>query len=1717
MTQSHTRIGPLSPDRRKLLALLLREKGVDVSPLPPIPRRSQARPPRLSFAQQRLWVIDQLESGSSFYNIPAAARLTAKLDVAALARSLNEIVRRHEVLRTTFAVCDGRPVQVIAPALICTLPVVDLCELAETRREEELRRLAIEHVQRPFDLKRSPLLRTILLRLGEQEHVLLLIMHHIIADGWSGGVFIGEMATLYEAFSQDQPSPLPELPIQYADFAEWQREWLQGEVLHTQLDYWKRQLEGGSRVLPLPTDRPRPATQTYRGARQPMEFSEALTRALGALSQAEGVTLFMTLLAALSTLLYRYTGQEDFIVGSPVANRRRAELDGLIGFFANTLALRTNLSGNPSFRDLLGRVREVAHGAYAHQDLPFEKLVEELQPERDLSRTPLFQVMVVLQNAPVPELEMPGLRLRGIDIDPGMSKFDLLLDITDEPDTLSGAFEYNTDLFDAATMIRMAEHFRNLLESIVADPDQRLGSLPLLSPAERQRLLIDWNATAHPDPEDQCVHQRVEAQVRQRPEALAVIFEDERLCYQELNRRANQVAHHLRALGVRPEARVGICMERSVEMVIGVLAILKAGGAYVPLDPNYPPERLTFMLEDAHVPVLLTQQRLVADLFEGERSKREKGDLRSSILDPHITSVCLDTIWNALACESGEDPISETTADNLAYVIYTSGSTGRPKGVAMTHRALANLIAWQLQSFRRGPGARTLQFASLSFDVSFQEIFSTWCSGGTLVLVSEARRRDPVSLRRLLNEQSVERLFVPFIALQHLAEASNPVPESLKEIITAGEPLQISRPIARFLEALPDCTLQNQYGPTESHVVTAVELTGAVSDWPPFPPIGRPIANSRIYILDANLQPVPIGVPGEVHIGGICLARGYLNRPELTAEKFIPNPFTQWRRADDGGRNQASEIHDPKSEVNLTPGARLYKTGDLARYRPDGDIEFLGRIDHQVKIRGFRIEPGEIEAALCAHAAVREAVIVTREDIQERGRRMQDDHDRSSILDPRSSIGNKHLVAYVVADPEAVTASELRQYVKSKLPEYMLPSAFVMLESLPLTPSGKVDRRALPAPDHTQRELEETFIAPRTPIEEMLAGIWANVLGVEPVGMNDNFFELGGHSLLATQLMARAQDVFQVELPLRSLFEAPTVAALAERIEAANRAGQSLPLPPMQRVPRDKELPLSFAQQRMWFLDQLAPGNAAYNLPSAFRLTGPLSLSALQQTLNEIARRHESLRTTFALVEDRPVQVMAAPAPMALPVIDLRELSPSERESEALHLAAGEAEQPFDLARGPLLRATLLWMDQQDYVALFTMHHIISDAWSMGILVDEVAALYRTLITDQPSPLPELPIQYADFAHWQRQWLQGPVLEEQLAYWRRQLGGPLPELRLPTDHPRPPIQTFRGATQILILPNALTEELKALSRRESVTLFMTLLAAFKALLYCYTGQEDIIVGSTIAGRNRAEIEGLIGFFVNPLALRTDLSGAPTFRQLLRRVREVALGAFAHQDLPFEKIVDDLGLAGGSGRSLLQVVFGFQNAPVEIPAHHGLRLSTVKGGGSTTAKFDLTLGWGETEKGLAASLEYRTDLFEAATITRMLDHVQALLEAIVADPDRRLAALPLFKETESLRPLAAQMHLQAQPTAGGVSPELQHASATTGNASTQMTDGDDLSARQARVSARQTQLSARRARLSAEKQALLQKRLRGEPQGDSESESASERSIGDASMIPEEGQ
>ena len=1971
----------LSPTERALLLKELQKEAAQKNGAPQITRRSEAGPIPLSFSQQRLWFINQVDPNTPLYNVPEAVQLSGQLNVEALEQVLNEIIRRHDALRTSFMVVARQPLQICAPSRRLYLKIVDLGRLPASARDDCARRLLEEEARRRFDLTNDLLLRATLLRLDENNYWLLLTLHHIVADGWSMGVLIRETAALYQAFALGKISPLSELAIQYSDFTQWQREWLQGERLKEQRDYWKQQLADAPTVIDLPSDRPRPPVQTYRGAIHPVVLSPELTQQLKELCRNEQVTLFMALLAAFDVLLYRYTGQEDILVGTPIANRERPETEGLIGFFVNLLVLRTRVSGKLTFRELLQRVQEVALGAFEHQDLPFDRLVEELQPERLVNRSPLFQVLFAVHSGLAPALKLPELNVGQLHTTSQTSKYDLLLQFVDTDNALTGFLEYSTELFDAERIARLQTHYQTLLEALVRDPEQSIAHLQLLPKKEQYELLVEWNKH-HDYATTRCLHELISSQVERSPAAVALVFENQPVTYLELDHRSNQLAHYLRRLGVGPEVLVAVFMERSVEMVVGLLAVLKAGGAYVPIDPAYPAERVALILEDTAAPVLLTEQSLLP------------------ALPPHSARiVCPDEEREEITRESAERLDNSVDPGNLAYIIYTSGSTGKPKGVMVTHRNVLRLFAATQDCFAfNGQDVWTL-FHSYAFDFSVWEMWGALLHGGRLVIVPYWASRSPEGFYELLCRERVTVLNQTPSAFRQLSQiderSAGDVRQllALRLVIFGGEALDFGSLSQWFRDHGDEQPqLVNMYGITETTVHVTLRRV-RIADLGPSTGslIGHPIADLRGYVLDQHMELLPVGVPGALYVGGPGGARGYLGHPELTAERFVPDPFT---------RKQ---------------GARLYRTGDLVQYRAEGEFEYLGRVDQQVKIRGFRIEPGEIETALEQHAEVREAVVVCKEEVageprliayivpaptygerdQQAGsaqlsaeqvsqwemvfnenysqpinqpdptfnitgwnnsytgmpiaeeemrewveqtvkrilslrpqkvleigcgtglllfrlanhctryvgtdfspialhyihqtvslrnedlpqlellRRGADDfegiesgafdliilnsvvqyfpgidylvrviegalkvvepggfifigdvrslplleafhlavqlhqapaslpvaqleqrvkrhmaQEEELIIEPAffaalrqhfpqisdvhvllkrgryqnemtqfrydvilrvgesqsfkaetvglnwqneeltitalsqfltetrpedltlTNVPNSRVFPALKAldlladeqrpetvgelqqlmrqvgyddgiDPEEVAAlsrevpyeislgwtnpnscacfdvvcqrqrgddnlislspsmastngrprpwakyannplegrftrnlvPKLRSLLQEQLPEYMVPSAFVLMDSMPLTPHGKINRKALPAPEQARPELADIYIAPSTQTERDLASIFAHILGVTQVGLNDNFFELGGHSLLATQLLSRIRETFPEKgISLHQIFEFPTVAGLGRQIAASAATDQDITMPPLVSIPRDQELPLSFAQQRLWFLDQLEPGSAVYNCPAAVRFSGALNIAALEQGFNEVVRRHEVLRTSFSTRDGSPLQIIASCLQVPLPIIDLSGLPAAKAEEEIQRLSLLEAQRAFDLSHGALLRTKLLRLGAEEHVVLLTMHHIISDGWSIGVLVKEVAALYVANAKGTPAKLEPLPIQYADYAYWEREWLQGEVLEEQLEYWKKQLAGAT-VLELPTDRPRPQVQTYRGAHESFHLDKELSSALNELSRRLEATLFMTLLAAWQTLLHRYSGHNDIVVGSPIANRHRAETGGLIGFFVNTLAMRTDMSGNPTFREVLRRVRETALNAYAHQSLPFEKLIEELQPERDASHTpLVQVVFTLQNAPRADITALDLNLNYVEVD-TGTSKFDLIVNMQEIDDGLSLSFTYSTDLFDASSIQRLGQHFKELLSAIVEDADKQISELNFLTDAEHQR-------------------------------------------------------------------------------------------------------
>ena len=1544
------KVGSLSPQERKALAVLLKQQGVNLFEIAPVFKRQDGEPLRLSYAQERQWFLWQLEPESAAYHIPSVLRLRGRLDLDALQRSFDSLVARHETLRTRFRLDGDEARQEIAASMALPLDIVALGPL----EEGALARQVETTIARPFDLERGPLLRVSLLRLAEDDHVLVLVQHHIVSDGWSMQVMVEELVQLYAAYSQGLDVVLPALPIQYADYALWQRSWMEAGEKERQLAYWTGLLGGEQPVLELPFDRPRPARQSHRGAQLGFELPRELVEAVRALAQREGASSFMLLLASFQALLYRYSGQADIRVGVPIANRNRVETERLIGFFVNTQVLKADLDGRMGFDELLAQARQRALEAQAHQDLPFEQLVEALQPERSLSHNPLFQVLFNYQSEARGNgqaFRFDELQMESVQFDSRTAQFDLTLDLTDEEQRFCAVFDYATDLFDASTVERLAGHWRNLLRGIVANPRQRLGELPLLDAPERRQTLSEWNPAQRECAVQGTLQQRFEEQARQRPQAVALILDEQRLSYGELNARANRLAHCLIARGVGADVPVGLALERSLDMLVGLLAILKAGGAYLPLDPAAPEERLAHILDDSGVRLLLTQGHLL------EHLPRQAG----------VEVLAIDGLVLDGYAES--DPLPTLSADNLAYVIYTSGSTGKPKGTLLTHRNALRLFSATEAWFGFDERDVWTLFHSYAFDFSVWEIFGALLYGGRLVIVPQWVSRSPEDFYRLLCREGVTVLnqtpsaFKQLMAVACSADMATQQP-ALRYVIFGGEALDLQslRPwFQRFGDRQPQ--LVNMYGITETTVhvtyrpVSEADLKGGLVS-----PIGGTIPDLSWYILDRDLNPVPRGAVGELYIGRAGLARGYLRRPGLSATRFVPNPFP-------GGA-----------------GERLYRTGDLARFQADGNIEYIGRIDHQVKVRGFRIELGEIEAALAGLAGVRDAVVLA--------------HD---------GVGGTQLVGYVVADSaeDAERLREsLRESLKRHLPDYMVPAHLMLLERMPLTVNGKLDRQALPQPDASLSQ--QAYRAPGSELEQRIAAIWAEILGVERVGLDDNFFELGGHSLLATRVISRVRQEQQLDASLKALFERPVLEAFAQGLERTTDAVSTIPL-----ADRQQPLALSFAQERQWFLWQLEPESAAYHIPSALRLRGRLDVDALQRSFDSLVARHETLRTRFRLEGGRSYQQVQP----AVSVSIEREQFGEEGLIERIQAIVV---QPFDLERGPLLRVNLLQLAEDDHVLVLVQHHIVSDGWSMQVMVEELVQLYAAYSQGLDVVLPALPIQYADYALWQRSWMEAGEKERQLAYWTGLLGGEQPVLELPFDRPRPARQSHRGAQLGFELPRELVEAVRALAQREGASSFMLLLASFQALLYRYSGQADIRVGVPIANRNRVETERLIGFFVNTQVLKADLDGRMGFDELLAQARQRALEAQAHQDLPFEQLVEALQPERSlSHNPLFQVLFNYQSEARgngQAFRFDELQMESVQFD-SRTAQFDLTLDLTDEEQRFCAVFDYATDLFDASTVERLAGHWRNLLRGIVANPRQRLGELPLLDAPERRQTLS----------------------------------------------------------------------------------------------------
>ncbi len=1888
MSNLNERLSKLSPEKRELLLKKLKKQAPAKKSLRILPRKNRNQFP-ISSSQMRLWFLQQLEPDSAFYNIPSAIRISGKPDMARFKKSIREVVSRHEVLRAFFTTNDkGEPEQHIVPNLIPKFPITDLTSVPADQVNAQVQRLLRDEAGKPFNLAEPPLFRMRLFKINDAEYVLSVNMHHIIADGWSIGVFINEIMQYYRLFSAGDTKPPEPLHLQYADYAQWQIDRATDDALNKQLEYWKDKLAGMPDTLDLYTDYPRPELQTFNGKQFIFRINQTLSEKLKELSRADNVSLYAFLMSAFQVFLHKISGQQDFGVGAPIANRNRAEIETLIGFFVNTIVLRAHFEKDILFSELVQRVKNDIVSASDNQDIPFEKIVETVGSGSQLSRSPLFQVMFDLQQLPFETLEQDNLKIEIVDIEIEVAKFDLLLLMLERNNGIQCTFEYNTDLFSPATIRRYARYFQTLLESITANPQTPISKLTLVSQKEQLQMLNTWNRTQTEYPRQVSVVELFEKQVEKTPEAIAIEYDDAILNYKELNRRANQLAHFLLQKGIQPGDFVALYMEQSIEMICGFLAILKTGAAYAPLDISYPKERIRIITEDTKASILLTKSSLLDQIPE---------------IDTDIIS--LDDESEKLSEYSTDNPAIPIQATDRAYIIYTSGSTGKPKGVVVPHRAINRLVK-NTDYMQIEADHSIAQASNAAFDAATFEIWGALLNGAKLCNIPKETMLSAMDFADILKKKNISHIFITTALFNQIAGQVPNAFEHLDTVMFGGE--QVDPPsVRKIIKAKPPKKLLHVYGPTENTTFSTWYQIKRVGQKITTIPIGKPIANSTCYVLDQYLNPVPVGIPGELYVGGDGVALEYLNRSDLTAERFIPNPL-------------------PHSFDSI-----LYKTGDLVRYLSDGNIEFLARMDQQVKIRGFRIELGEIESLLKTAPAIKDAAVIVREDTP----------------------GDKQITAYYVSDGTSIQPRALRTFLLETLPEYMIPVVFMELDAIPLTPNGKVDRKALPIPQKSRSASAVEFVAPRNKLESYLANAWRDILSIDKIGVKDNFFELGGNSLKAAVFINRIQKDFNESTPVSAIFKAPTIHELAgyivnyfpdrakelfdydeswnswykiihvddevvhkidqnkietireiiqplppkkadhspknppavfvlspprsgstllrimlagnkklfsppeldllsfntlrERREAFSEEGleiwleatiraikelkqtdvdearrimdsfvaqdmtvkeyyrtlqewmgdrilvdksptypfdpeilnraeqdfgqakyihllrhpyamvysfieakldqnffrykhpftrrelaeliyiishqninrflQKIPderkmllrfedllldpynemlricdflniefdpdmLNPYQGnkmtdgvskhsqmvgdfkfylhknidtsvtdrwrahhkidflsditwelaknfgypvekqiahsqttaiqqipvVPRDGELPLSFAQQRLWFLDQMEPGNPQYNIPGAIRLNGTLNIELMKQALNLVVERHEILRTIFRSSEEgKATQLILPHIELDLPIENAAGLS----DDALIKRANQESAKAFDLSKAPLLRAKLFRISDQDHILMIVMHHIISDGWSVNVLVRELSLFYNALVKNETAPLPPLKIQYADFASWQRHWLRGSILEAEMAFWKTQLEGASFFLELPTDFPRPKMVSYQGKRLVQRIPDSLYQKLNQLGKEHEATLFMILLAAFETLLYRYSGQEDFTIGTPVANRNRSEIEPLIGFFVNTLVLRSSINSERSFRHHLRLVKKIAMDALDHQDMPFEKLVDTLQPEREMNHTpLFQVMFSMQRSDIQEMKLEGLsyRPFAIE---TETAKFDLNLEIVEHTNRMVAIFEYKTSLFKEETIQRMMTHFTTLLETISRDPDQNIAQLPMLNKAE----------------------------------------------------------------------------------------------------------
>lgn len=1485
---------------------------------------------RLTPGQRELWVLAQLsEESLRAYNETFSLRFRGRFHMKALGDALVSLTDRHESLRTSFD-STGEYLHIHSKIGI-DLPLTDLSHLAADEQQGALAVELLSQARAPFDLHRVPLLRARIIRLGDNDHVVSLTMHHIITDGASNGVILSDLRALYSANVEGRASELPKV-TQLTSLVP-----AASQTDDALEEFWGAEYSDGFPGLELPADRARPAAQTFAGAQTYQKISEVLFGEITRVAQANNVTLLGMLLATFRLLMHRLSRQPDLVVGTLSAGQLWDGAAGRsVGYFVNLLPLRSRPDEHQSFLSYMDSTYTQLLDATEHQGYPISLLTERLKLRRDSSKSPLIPcVFNFVRSASSLRFDLAGAELELRRVHNGYSRFDVSINAIQRGDGLSLEWEYNTDLFEEKTIRRWMQHFETLLGEVAAKPNLPLWRFQVLSDAELRQVLVDWNKSLHVD-NVHCVHELFESQAATRPDSVALVSDDAQLTYGELRDRSGKLANTLRAFGVGPETVVGVAVKRSTEMVVAVLGVLKAGGAYLPLDLSFPEERLSFMLRDAKARLIVTEPgaalpQVDEAVLAAEGGLVVRGQASPSRFDPH-----------------------EADPSNLAYVIYTSGSTGKPKGVMISHASILNRLLWMKEAYGWGSEDSALQKTPLIFDASIWELFVPLLSGGRVILARPEGQQDPGYMAQRIADEGISILQLVPSSLGAFLQHGRAAVSKLRHLFCGGEAFPSA--LAGLAEEQLGVRITNLYGPTEASIdVTSWDFAPPTTR--ALLPIGRPISNTSVYVLDQNLLPAPIGVSGELYASGPGLARGYHGRRDQTAEKFIPNPYAG------------------------SSGTRMYRTGDIARWLPDGVIEFVGRADTQVKVRGFRIELGEIEGALSRQQGVEAAAVIHWKDAE--------NHDQ--------------LVGYVVPRQGSdVSPGLLRRSLLEELPEYMVPSTFVLLSSIPRTPGGKLDRKALPAP---VQENAAVGSLPRTPVEQMVAVIWEEVLHVENVGIHNSFFELGGHSLSVLQLLARVLEVFKVQIPLRRVFDAPTIAELAETItEAITRADAPFK-PPLEPAASADSKPLSFSQQRLWFLHRLEPESPAYNLPAVIDLPPDVDLQALERALAAVVQRHEVLRGVFVEADGVAEQRIRAEAEAPINLIDLTGHPETERWDNARRIAVARTSLPFDLAHGPLFRADVLRLGPREHLLLLVLHHIVADNWSIAILKRELDQFYRSFARNETLELPGLRIQYSDYSSWQRSWLQGAALDSQVSYWAERLADAVPIVSLQTDYPRPPMQTYRGALQIAKLPLALTDDLRRLSRRLSVTLFMTLLAAFKVLLVRHGVGDDIIVGSHVANRDHVETETLIGFFINSLVLRTDMSGDPTFEEALARVRETTLGAYAHQDLPFERVVEKVQPRRNlSITPLYQISFDYQKSD-DLLVVNKSRPPLL--GDSPTAKFDINVTAEERPNGLIIVAEYCTDLYEAATIERLLRHYQVLLENIAQDSSQRVSEIELL--------------------------------------------------------------------------------------------------------------